>query len=161
MPFLNVFVIFCVCIHTLSIQIVTFTQFEIRTSKNDIFFLRKIGWNIALLETQFSRRVWRGTAGHLSLVVFAWIKSLAPERMDTKCPEGPGLCPKVLQTKLGHFCKVSHGPECQKLFSKHVVTHKDRLPKKNQWGVAMFANVQGSRSCVAQPREVVIVVYSA
>lgn len=39
MPFLNVFVIFCVCIHTLPIQIVTFTQFEIRTLKNDIFFL--------------------------------------------------------------------------------------------------------------------------
>ena len=68
------------------------------------------------------------------------------------------MCP-VLRKKLGHFCKVSH-PGLRSFPSMWFVTRID-FKYIFQWGVAIFANVQGSRSCVAQPPEVVIVVYSA
>ena len=75
-------------------------------------------------------------------------------------PVSQGFAKKKLGAVLQN---VSHGPKkCLSLFSKHVVTHyRIDFNKKIQWGVAIFANVRGSRSCVPQSREVVIVVYSA
>lgn len=162
MPFLNIFVIFCVCIHTLPIQIVTFRQFEIRTLKNDIFFLRKIGGTCASWDLWVG--VWRGTASHLSLVVFAWIESLMLSEWTQNAPKGSVCVPRFCQKNSGHFCKSVPRPKKMPSWDFQACGYSlsDRLQqKKSQWGVAIFAKVQGSRSCVAQPHEVVIVVYSA